>query len=181
MLVTVRAQRLQRMRCRVALKVGVALLTASCLIGAATACGGGSGTTAGAAGATTPTSAPTTTEPSDPGCADQIGDFVEQLQELDSRLDIGLNFESYSTKVSDAKVVYDQIPFDEMSQECVRQVGVPAENAFNAYVKAYNIWNNCFDDINCDNDSIKSKLQAQWAKATLLISKADGNLQALSG
>jgi hypothetical protein len=148
---------------------------------AAAGCGGGSGATGGAAPATTATTAPTTTEEiGDPACADQIGDFVEKLQALDSRLDIGLNFESYSTNVSDAKVVYDQIPFDEMSPECVKQVGVPAENAFNAYVKAYNVWNNCFDDINCDNDSIKSKLQAQWAKATLLIDRADGNLQDLS-
>jgi hypothetical protein len=29
-------------------------------------------------------------------------------------------------------------------------------------------------DINCDNDSIKSKLQAQWAKATLLIDRTGG-------
>jgi hypothetical protein len=162
---------------------GLAIATALGLLAmcVAAGCGGGGGTTGAAAPATTATTAPATTEQvGDPACADQLGDFVEKLRELDSRLGIGLNFENYSTKVSDTKVVYDQIAFEELGQECVSRVGVPAENAFNAYVKAYNVWNNCIGDINCDNDSIKSTLQARWAKATLLIDRAGGNLQALS-
>jgi hypothetical protein len=149
----------------------------------AAGCGGGAETTGAAASATTTaaTAAPTTTEQvADPACAEQVGDFVTKLQELDSRLGIGLNFEHYSTNVSDTKVVYDEIAFDAMSPDCVSRVGVPAENAFNAYVKAYNVWNKCVGDIDCDNDSINPKLQLQWAKATGLIDRAERNLEDLS-
>jgi hypothetical protein len=48
-------------------------------------------------------------------------------------------------------------------------------------VKAYNIWNNCIEDIDCSNDSIKRRLQKHWAMATRLIERAEQNLETLSG
>jgi hypothetical protein len=117
----------------------------------------------------------------DEACAGQVGILVTQLSELDSRLSVGLNFERYSNLVSDLQVAYDQIPIDEPSPECVTRVGVPAERAFNAYVKAYNIWNNCIGNINCDNDKITPRLQARWAKATASVARADQGLENLSG
>jgi hypothetical protein len=58
-------------------------------------------------------------------------------------------------------------------------VGAEAEDAFNAYIKASNIWDKCFDDIDCSTDSIEGKLQNQWAKATLFLETASATLDSL--
>lgn len=123
----------------------------------------------------------TTTEVVDEACREQLEPLVEALSELDSRLTVGLNYERYSESVSDNQVAYDRVPFDELGPECVTDVGIPLEKAVNAYVKAYNIWSNCFEDIDCSNDSIKGRLQKHWAKATRQIARAEQNLEALSG
>jgi hypothetical protein len=47
----------------------------------------------------------------------------------------------------------------------------------NAYTRAYNTWNDCIGDINCSNDSIDSKLQADWAKATPKVNAAAASLE----
>jgi hypothetical protein len=39
------------------------------------------------------------------------------------------------------------------------------EDAMNSYIRANNIWNNCVSDINCSNESIRSRLQAHWSAA----------------
>ncbi len=46
----------------------------------------------------------------------------------------------------------------------------------NAYINAYNVWNDCIGDIDCDNDSITPELQAEWADATELIQEARDGL-----
>lgn len=102
-------------------------------------------------------------------CKAAMRPFVDQLQELNSRLSVGLNFSDYSERVGDARVAYDAIDIPSLDQSCLTLVGGPAEDAFNAYVRAYNTWNNCIDDIDCDNDKIRPKLQDEWAKATEIL------------
>lgn len=116
------------------------------------------------------TSAPPAVVPID--CSDELVAFLEELEELDSRLTVGLNFSAYSGFVGDAQVAYDRIDFEELNATCIEQVGIPAEDAFNAYVDAYNTWNDCIGDIDCDNDSITPSLQAEWADATELLEEA---------
>jgi hypothetical protein len=175
----------------------LAVLTMACAgVIAAASCGGEEADTPGAEATTEVTTTvvttteaaidettteETVTEVIDEACAGQVGPLVTQLSELDSRLNVGLNFERYSNFVSDAQVAYDKIPIGELSPDYVNRVGVPAERAFNAYVKAYNIWNNCIGNINCDNDSITPRLQARWAKATASVVRADRGLESLSG
>jgi hypothetical protein len=167
------------------------VLIAACALTAA-ACGGdesanpgGDATTAESTTDDTTTEEVTTeetvTEVIDEACADQLGPLLTELSALDSRLSVGLNFERYSNLVSDIQVVYDQIPFEELGPECVNRVGIPTERAFNDYVKAYNIWNNCISDIDCDNDSITPRLQRQWSNATTRLGRAEQNLADLSG
>lgn len=137
--------------------------------------------TAGSTQAEQPTEGTTSTEPvSDPLCEEQVGAFVTALQELDSRLNVGMNFERYSETVSDLQVAYDQLPVGEMTPECLDQVAVPAERAFNAYIRAYNVWNRCVSNIDCTNASIKKRLQRQWANASFAILEADASLEMVS-
>jgi zinc-ribbon domain len=114
-----------------------------------------------------PTSAPGVSD----DCIRELGPFVSALEDLDSRLSVGLNFNDYSTRVGDTRVAYDRINLAKVDTLCLTVVGSPAEDALNAYVEAYNTWNDCIGTPGCTNDSIKSQLQAQWSKATSLIDR----------
>jgi hypothetical protein len=94
------------------------------------------------------------------------------LEDLHSRLGIGLSFQDYSDRVGDVKVAYDSVPFNQLSVACTSGVGVPAEAALNAYIRAYNTWNDCISDDYCSTDSIDSQLQGPWSSATLKITRA---------
>jgi len=115
-------------------------------------------------------------------CEDTLGDFQDAMSELDSRLDIGLNYDEYTDAVADANVEYDKIDFDDLSDNsrCVGSVGVPLEKALNKYIQAANIWSKCFDDLGCSNDQIKGKLQLRWTEATLKIEKAKDAMKDLA-
>ena len=134
-------------------------------------CGGGALVPTSAANSSAPasTTARPTPIPEAVSCPDPVVTFVEALEELDSRLTIGLNFTDYSERVGDARVAYDRIDVADLDEACLDQVAVPAEDALNAYVNAYTIWNDCISDADCDNDSITPELQAKWAEATELI------------
>jgi hypothetical protein len=147
------------------------------------ACGGQS-TSAPAQETTAPTTttapAPTVSIPtvSREDCEAVIGDFLNSLHELDSRLDVGLNYEQYGQALGDVSVEYNKLNVDEIPAECI-DAAADGEAAFNAYVKASNIWNKCFGDIDCSNDSIMPRLQRNWSKATRKIQSAETALDDL--
>lgn len=58
-------------------------------------------------------------------CRDQLGRFADRLQELDSRLSVGLVFAAYSEQVGDARVEYDKLPIGEFQAPCLRNAGIP--------------------------------------------------------
>lgn len=115
-------------------------------------------------------------------CSGTFSALRDKLGALDSRLAVGLNFESYGTAVADARVVYDRTNFrgidlpeiDRLT--CLSGVGVPLEKALNQFTAAYTRWNDCIGDIYCDTDSIDSELQAHWAKASRAVEKSRDNL-----
>lgn len=114
-----------------------------------------------------PTSAPGLSDE----CIRQIGPLVSTLEDLNSRLAVGLSFSDYSTRVGDVRVAYDRIDANKLDSLCISLVGKPGEDAFNAYVTAYNTWNDCIGNVDCSTDSIDSQLQAQWSIATNLITQ----------
>ena len=126
-----------------------------------------------------PTDSPTTesapdVEIDDAGtvCERHVGRFLRALEELDSRLSVGLTFEQYTQQVADVRVEYDRVPFKRIDVSCTLAVGVPAENALNLYVKANNTWNRCIGNFGCDIDGIDPTLQRDWRKASREIRKA---------
>jgi hypothetical protein len=136
----------------------------------------------------TPTPSPTSLPTPEPtpdltaynDCSKAVGPLLKELEKLDARLDIGQTFAEYGDHLQDISIEYneltsdiDAIPFD-----CLK-VAVKLEEAFNAYKKANDIWDKCFDDLYCTNDSIESKLQAQWLKATHAIESAQKRLRGL--
>ena len=126
------------------------------------------------AGATVgpPTSAPGLSD----DCVRQIGPFVSALENLNSRLAVGLSFSDYSTRVGDVRVAYDRINAAKLDQLCVTLVGSPSEDAFNAYVSAYNTWNDCVGKSGCTEKTVDAKLQVLWTKASGLIEQVKAAL-----
>jgi hypothetical protein len=112
-------------------------------------------------------------------CRRQIGPLLDELQELDSRLDVGLSYDEYTTHVGDARVIYDRVVDEVDDTTCLTEVGLPAERAFNQYVKASNKWGDCFEDLDCDPDAIEPTLQTHWDRASTLVESADRRLEAM--
>jgi hypothetical protein len=107
-------------------------------------------------------------------CQDLVGPLLEALGELDSRLDIGLNYSEYGDKVADANVQYDRIDIDQLREnlDCLSGVAVPLEDALNFYSAAYRVWDNCFDRPSCTNEQITPNLQRKWARAAKKVDAA---------
>jgi hypothetical protein len=110
-------------------------------------------------------------------CEAALGEFVDALSELDSRLAVGMQFSEYIQAVGDVRVVYDRVVFSELDIECVTDVGVPAERALNLYVQASNLWNNCIGNFTCDfNQDLEPRLQDKWAAASAKVDEAQTGL-----
>jgi hypothetical protein len=57
-------------------------------------------------------------------CEAELGGMSTELEELDSRLGVGLTYDEYNTHVGDIRVEYDQIPFRAVDPECLTEVGL---------------------------------------------------------
>lgn len=113
-------------------------------------------------------------------CEGQLGDLLDELEELDSRLGVGVDYDEYGNLVGDARVEYDQISFRQLEPPCVTSVGIPAEDALNSYADAGDAWNDCFGDLDCSNNEVRPELQDHWADATSEIEQAQSGLRELS-
>ena len=65
-------------------------------------------------------------------CRAELGPFLESLEELNSRLSVGLTFQNYSEEVGNVRVAYDQVEFSNLSLACTSRAGLAAEKALNA-------------------------------------------------
>ncbi len=112
-------------------------------------------------------------------CQRQTGGLQRALEEVNSRLSVGLAYDEYSTQVGNARVAYDRVPIGKLDPECLLEVGVHLEDAMNAYVKADDAWNGCIVDFGCATDSIDPELQRRWAQATVSIRKAKAGVASI--
>jgi len=120
-------------------------------------------------------------------CRKVAGTLDDRLSELNSRLSVGVPFAEYGKAVGSAKVAYDKFIRDAKAQggvsdACINKVGIPLESALNAYIRAYQVWNDCIDEYSCSFDKgspALKKAQASWAKAARLMSRADNGLAGL--
>jgi hypothetical protein len=157
-----------------------ALLAMALLIGA---CARGSTPPADKPDQTSPVASKQTDEPPQvvaADCQSLLGDFLTALTELDSKVAAGLPFENYGQQVGDIRVTYERIETSSVGSDCLMAVQLPAERAFNRYVEAYNIWNNCVGNgTECTEAEVMSKLEAKWAEATSQIDAAEAALATL--
>jgi hypothetical protein len=92
---------------------------------------------------------------------------------------VGLNYEEYFDEVGNVQVAYNRIPINQLDQECLGQVGVPSEKAFQSYADAADIWEECFEELSCENNTIDPELQEKWATAERLEVRAQQGLAAI--
>jgi hypothetical protein len=87
-------------------------------------------------------------------CTSVSKQLDDRLNELNSRLSVGLPFADYSKAVGDLRVAYDRM-FKTLGKvnagqaSCLTKVLIPLEDAMNEYVAGYNTWNDCINDDSC--------------------------------
>jgi hypothetical protein len=113
-------------------------------------------------------------------CAERFDGLIRALEELDSRLNVGLVFQDYTNRVGDIASEYGRIRFRQLGFSCINEVGIPLEEAVNSYIDAQNRWNECIGDFGCDIDSIEPELQRHWRDATRDIRAARQGLRDLA-
>jgi hypothetical protein len=106
-------------------------------------------------------------------CMAQLGDLHKALKALDSRLNVGLSYNDYGNEVGDVVVVYDNADFSGLSEECLDKLGIKLEHALRQYQRAFNTWDDCFEDIDCDIDAIEPSLRVHWGRASTQLLGAD--------
>jgi hypothetical protein len=98
------------------------------------------------------------------GCRSEIGPLLDALNEVNSRLDIGMTVSDLGNEVGSAKVAYDAVNVSTAVQAC-GGVAESAETVLNDYIGSLNDWNSCIQDQYCDTDNMPN-VQAAWAKAS---------------
>lgn len=114
-----------------------------------------------------------TTEFDVAACEEELGDLMDALGEINSRLDIGMALSEYGERVGDVIVAYDQVDVGDLEEGCRTEVAVPAEDALQEYIVAQQRWNRCiFDQADCELSDIEVKLQDRWTAAALQLEVA---------
>jgi len=111
-------------------------------------------------------------------CQTQLGPLLTAAQTLDGHLGVGMTYHDYTSALGDVNTAYEAVPFHQLEFACL-SAGLPLEKALKEYVAASDEWTTCFKDVNCSNDSVKPKLQAHWAKATVLVTESKTAVDAL--
>lgn len=111
-------------------------------------------------------------------CEEQLGQFLESLEDLNGRLQVGVNYNQYFEYVGDASAAYNQIPFKQLEYKCLNKVGLPSENALNAYVEGAGVWEECFEALSCEGED--PELQRKWTKAERQLNHAESGMETIS-
>jgi len=105
-------------------------------------------------------------------CENELGDFLDALEEIDSRLDIGMTFTDYGGKTADAKVAHDRVNASNLTPAACVKAAVAGEDALESYISAYTIWNDCIQSDYCETEYKEPELQAKWLQASRKHDKA---------
>lgn len=111
-------------------------------------------------------------------CKRRTAPILRELNDLGSRLDVGLAFAEYGEQVGDISVAYSRLRPGSLGSECLK-VAVPLETAYRKYAEAYNVWNDCIGDLGCSTDSIEPQLQSKWLEADAAVGRGKSALAAM--
>jgi hypothetical protein len=99
-------------------------------------------------------------------CEAQLGDFVDRMDDLRQALLAGLSYSEYVVRVRAIEDAYEAVPVKKLGVDCVAGPAASAEDAFNDYLKAANVWGECAGTAGCAASEIEGKLQHRWHVAS---------------
>jgi hypothetical protein len=100
------------------------------------------------------------------GCEARLGDLVDRMDDLRQALLAGLDYSEYVLRVQAVRAAYEAVPIDRLGLACVAGPADHAEDAFNQYLRAANLWGECAGTAGCAASSIESRLQHRWKVAS---------------
>jgi hypothetical protein len=100
------------------------------------------------------------------GCQARLGDLVDRMDDLRQALLAGLDYSEYVLRVQAVRAAYEAVPIDRLGLACVAGPADHAEDAFNQYLRAANLWGECAGTAGCAASSIESRLQHRWKVAS---------------
>jgi hypothetical protein len=115
---------------------------------------------------TEPTAKLATAAKSGAGCQARLGDLVDRMDDLRQALLAGLDYSEYVLRVQAVRAAYEAVPIDRLGLACVAGPANHAEDAFNQYLRAANLWGECAGTAGCAASSIESRLQHRWKVAS---------------
>jgi hypothetical protein len=101
-----------------------------------------------------------------PGCEARLGDFVDRMDDLRQALLAGLSYSEYVVRVQAVRAAYEAVPVDKLDLACLSGPAGHAEDAFNQYLRAANLWGGCAGTKGCAASSIEGRLQHRWRLAS---------------
>lgn len=127
-------------------------------------------------------------------CTTQVEPLHTALVNMQSDLQVGLNFAAYAEGVRSVARAYNRVNIDQVtaaSEKVMTDAGGTSdstclgatasfENAYNAYNRANSIWSDCIDNIlaysSCTSGSVGDRVQAQWTRASSAIANGERRL-----
>jgi hypothetical protein len=100
------------------------------------------------------------------GCKSHIGEFVSRMDDLRQSLLAGLSYSEYVVRVRAIRDAYEAVPVGKLGLACLGGAATDAEDAFNQYLRAANLWGKCAGTAGCAASSIEERLQDRWRIAS---------------
>ena len=108
---------------------------------------------------------------------------------MNARLNSGLNFGTYQTKVGDVESAFSRdlrtfsadAKANVVTTKCLTKVLTPLAGAVDLHASALKAWSGCIDSYSCDINKgpEADKMQKSWLRAGKLTDRGEGNLSSL--
>lgn len=117
-------------------------------------------------------------------CSAALQGLTDSLDQVNSRLAVGINNAGYGERLGDVRVEYDKLDIDAITaidSECL-DAAAKLENAFNLFVQVHTLWNDCIADYGCDFSEGQTNATAQnkWTRAGTAIENSKNQLAAMA-